>query len=252
MTSKTQPTHELFTESGFKKMLKKLLSILGLRLAGTTDARDHLLYKPYPSQATNFIYNLTFCDELGLFRSQARKDQDPLWSVLLADNLDKNAVRKIAEDQAHEGRVRVIAYNRLRAAGNVVPSKELFGVIVEAPFEQGLDVLAVFSEGGIRYINQSGKMAIFEGHGHPLEQPAKDLFHAAEPIVKMIGPWEKQRLAPPLVGNVRITFLVSDGLYFGEGPFGVMQKDQMAGPVLARAAKLLQLVVATGTSKANN
>jgi hypothetical protein len=43
-----------------------------------------------------------------------------------------------------------------------------------------------------------------------------------------------------------MTFLVSDGLYFGEGPFETLQKDALGGPVLAKAAQLLQLVVEMG------
>jgi hypothetical protein len=41
---------------------------------------------------------------------------------------------------------------------------------------------------------------------------------------------------------VRITFLVSDGLYFGEGPANIFFKDPMAGPVLNAATQLLQFI----------
>jgi len=43
-----------------------------------------------------------------------------------------------------------------------------------------------------------------------------------------------------------MTFLVSDGLYLGEGPFDALQKDPMGGPVLAKAAQLINLAVETG------
>jgi len=46
-----------------------------------------------------------------------------------------------------------------------------------------------------------------------------------------------------------MTFLVSDGLYFGEGPFNALQKDPLGGPVLAKAAQLLQLSVKTALGK---
>jgi hypothetical protein len=45
---------------------------------------------------------------------------------------------------------------------------------------------------------------------------------------------------------MRMTFLVSDGLYFGEGPLGTLQQDAMAGPVLGKATQLLQRVVELG------
>lgn len=226
-------------------MLKKILAILGISLAAAP-ATAAGLFKPYSESHVNFLYNLLFCDDIILFRSGDNPKGDPLWSTLLADHPDNAALRKIAEDQANEGRVRTLAYNRLRANGQKVPTKKLFGVIVEVPLQEGLDVLAAFSEGGVRYLNQSGKVLIFEGQGNPVEGLAKELLTVSLPVVNAIGPWEKQRLPPPQAGNVRITFLVSDGLYFGEGPFGALQNDPMAGPVLAKASQLLQRAVELG------
>lgn len=227
-------------------MLKNLLAAVGLSLAasGTTSATD--LYKPYAESHVNFLYNLLFCDDLDLFRNQGGEKGVGVWDTLLSEHPDEAALRRIARDETNEGRVRALAYNRLRAAGEPVPSKKLLGVIVEVPLQKGLDVLAAFSEGGVRYLNQSGKIVVFEGQGNPVEGLAKDLVSASQPIVNKIGPWDKQRLPPPKMGNVRITFLVSDGLYFGEGPFGVLQQDQLAGPVLSKATELLQRAVALG------
>jgi hypothetical protein len=200
------------------------------------------LHQPYAEPHLNFLYNLLFCDEPGLFRNP----NTGVWPVLLGESPDKPALQAIAADAANEGRVRVLAFNRLRAAGEQVPAKQLLGVIVEVPLQQGLDVLAAFSEGGVRYFNQSGKTAVFEGSGNPVEGLAKELLAASQTIVDRIGPWDKPRLPPPKAG-VRISFLVSDGLYFGEGPFEALQKDPMAGPVLAKAGQLLQRVVDIGT-----
>jgi hypothetical protein len=88
-------------------------------------------------------------------------------------------------------------------------------------------------------------MSIFEGSGNPVEKLAKELIASAQPVVDQIGPWEKKRLPQPAVGKVRITMLVSDGLYFGEGPFEVLGSDPLAGPVLNKATRLLQRVIET-------
>lgn len=228
-------------------MLKKLIAALGIGVAANGSASAAELYSPYAESHVNFLYNLLFCDDLSLFKAQGEQKNDALWTALLAEPPDKAALRSIADDQTNEGRVRALAYNRLRAAKDVVPSKKLLGVIVEVPLQQGLDVLAAFSEGGVRYLNQSGKVAIFEGKGNPVEELAKELVAVSQPVVNQIGPWDKQRLPPPKAGNVRMTFLVSDGLYFGEGPFGALQQDQMAGPILAKASQLLQKAVELGT-----
>ena len=43
-----------------------------------------------------------------------------------------------------------------------------------------------------------------------------------------------------------MTFLVSDGLYFGEGPMKIMERDPLAKPLLkAATALLLKLVEKT-------
>jgi hypothetical protein len=206
------------------------------------------MYKPYPQPQLNFLYNLLFCDDIALFKNESNIEGEGVWPTLLSDHANSDALRKIAEDDTNEGRVRAIAFNRLRAAGEPVRKKELLGVIIEVPLEQGLDVLAAFAEGGVRYINQSGKAAIFEGGGHPGASLARELIAVSQQLVNQIGPWEKNRLPPPKAGNVRMTFLVSDGLYFGEGPFDALQKDPLGGPVLAKAGQLLQLVVDTGLS----
>ncbi len=56
------------------------------------------------------------------------------------------------------------------------------------------------------------------------------------------------RRAPPEDDTIRLTFLVSDGLYFGEGPMTVMPHEPMAAPIIQRATELLQAVVATGAT----
>jgi hypothetical protein len=72
------------------------------------------------------------------------------------------------------------------------------------------------------------------------------LFSASQPVVNAIGPWKGVRRSPPQRGNIRLTFLASDGLYFGEGPMSVMQREAMAAPVIQKATELLQGVVASG------
>ena len=204
-------------------------------------------YKPYAEAHANFLYNLLFCDDIGLFKNDETVKAEGLWATLLADKSDLQAIRKIADDERNEGRVRALAFNRLRAAGQRVPDKKILGVIVEVPLEKGLDALAAFVEGGVRYLNQSGKVAIFEGSGNPVEGLAKELVAVSQSLVNQIGPWDKKRLPPPKQGKVRMTFLVSDGLYFGEGPFDAIQRDPLGGPVMAKATQLFQRVVALGT-----
>ena len=111
------------------------------------------------------------------------------------------------------------------------------------PQDHGLDVLAAFADGSARYLNQTSKIVIFEGRGHPAEALALALVAAAQPVVDRIGPWDQARLPPPGPGRVRLSFVVSDGLYFGEAPFDAFWNDALAGPVLRKATELLQQAV---------
>jgi hypothetical protein len=71
------------------------------------------------------------------------------------------------------------------------------------------------------------------------------LFEAASSVVARIGPWEQPRRPPPGKGTLRLTFLVSDGLYFGEGRRDVFERDALAGPVFREGTELLVKLVAT-------
>ena len=58
-------------------------------------------------------------------------------------------------------------------------------------------------------------MIIWETTDATSNELTNQLFAESEKIVKQIGPWDKPRRPHPAKGNARISFLVSDGLYFG-------------------------------------
>lgn len=196
--------------------------------------------KPYHNESTNLIYNLLFCDSIGLYRRSASQTNQYPWSILMADTSDVADLRKIIDDEKTESRMKILAYNLLREGGQNVNTKELHGVIVEVGIDAGLDVLASFRDGSARYINHTGKMVIWETSNNTSEALITQLFNASANIVKQIGPWDKPRRPHPSRGVVRITFLVSDGLYFGEGPIAALFNDALAGPALMSATKLMQ------------
>ena len=227
-----------------RHMLRKLFAAIGLVSAATVNAAPP--YAPYPSEEANAIYNLLFCDDPSSFLAKPDQQAASWQSVLASAPPDIASLGALATDRAQEGRIRYLAYQRLRQAGELVPKKELLGVVIEVPLEGGLDTLAAYSEGGVRYVNQSGKLAFIEGVPSFAPLVAR-LFAAAQPVVNAIGPWDKERRSPPARGNIRLTFLVSDGLYFGEGPLSAMQREKMAAPVIQAATELLLAVVAAGT-----
>jgi hypothetical protein len=205
------------------------------------------MHQPYSQPEANTIYNLLFCDDLALFKP-AKNETD--WQKLLfAKKPDAGALLALAEDEHTESRVRALAYRRLRALGQAVPARKLLGIVIEVPLDNGLDALAAYAEGRVRYINATGKISIFENVTAEMQTTVHLLLMASQQIVDRIGPWDKARLPPPAGDHVRLTFIVSDGLYFGEGPFAALSQDALAGPLMEQATRLLQQVVALTTNR---
>jgi len=222
-------------------VIRKLLSAIGLSVAAAS-ATANPPYAPYQDGAANDIYNLLFCDDPVAFKEKAGQEPVDWQRALFSEPASSSSLLAVSSDSTQEGRIRYLAFSKLRALGQPIPTKVLLGVIVEVPLANGLDVLAAFSEGGVRYINQTGKLAFFEGIKE-LQPLVQRLFAASQTIVTRIGPWDKPRRSPPKAGTIRLTFLVSDGLYFGEGPMATMQRDPMAAPVIQNATELLQTIV---------
>jgi hypothetical protein len=197
-------------------------------------------HSPYADAGVNKIYNMLFCDELSLFATASSKGEP--WETLVSQPPNTPRLQRLAQNEDAEARPRVLAYNRLRALNMPVERHKLFGVIVEAPQAQGLDTLAAFSDGGVRYINQIGSMSIIDPPS-PLAPLIERLFMASEALITKIGPHSGERQPPPRPGNVRLSFLVSDGLYYGEGPMESLRVDAMGGPVIEAATQLLIKVV---------
>lgn len=188
------------------------------------------------------MYNLLFCDDFATFKPATGELKGP-FITLFTEPPAVADLERLAGDSAQEGRIRYLAFSRLRMIGQAVRPKTLLGVIAEVPLPQGLDVLATYSEGGVRYLNHTGKIAVLEGIA-TLQPLVQQLFAASTVIVDRIGPWHKSRLPPPHgTGSVRLSFLVSDGLYFGQGPMSTMQRDATAGPIISAVTTLLKTVV---------
>ncbi|BAV05768.1 hypothetical protein SAMN05421788_10889 [Filimonas lacunae] len=200
---------------------------------------------PYNDETANIIYNLLFCDDFQLYKDCTEPPYTYPMDVLFAETPDIDALQQLVALPEADPRVQVLACNRLLAAGQPYEQKQLFAVIIEIGLENGLDTLASFYDGTARYINQTGKILVWENFE---DETANDitsaLFEHSAEVVNKIGPWDQPRKPQPAVGHARLTFLVSDGLYFGEAPASVFFNDQLAGPVLNSATQLLQYITA--------
>jgi hypothetical protein len=219
-------------------VLKKLLASVGLGVA-TATAAQLSTHAPYKDEATNRIYNLLFCDSLALYRANHEGSVSGPWQVLFADRPDPKALGQLAVDPNAEARIRLLAFNSLRGTGTTPKAKQLLGVVIEVGLPGGLDTLAAYRDGTARYINQTGKLVLWDARDPAIGGKISRLMASSEKVVAKLKPWGGNRRSPPTAGNIRLTFLASDGLYFGEGPAEALQQDPMGGPVIASGLDLL-------------
>jgi hypothetical protein len=206
-------------------------------------------YRPYRNPGINQFYNLLFCDDFSLF---ANGDVAGPLAAVLSDAPDRETLERIGNDLDLESRVRVLAFSRLRAMKVSVPRKRLLGAIIEWPQGDGLDVLAAFPDGRLRYINYSEKLAILETAPPDLVEIADELLRASQLIVNQHGPWDMPRLPPPTGDLIRMNFLVSDGLYFGQGSYSALMADRFAPPVIHATADLLRVLIGATFANSRN
>jgi hypothetical protein len=213
-------------------MLKRALALLGLGTAvAATAAPDPGLYEPM------------FCDRPELARPTVPDAAAP-WQRLLADPAaDARAVRALAEDAEADSRVRALAYGWLRARREPVPHGLLLGVVFEIEVAGGLDVLAVYADGRMRYLNHAGGAVLLDALPASLTPAWRAVMDAARAAALTTRPWQRAGSAPPGPGGARLAFVRSDGLHMRQGRFEDLQRDGAAGPLLLAGAQALAQVV---------
>ncbi len=203
-------------------------------------------HTPYQNPSLNGLYDMLFCDNMEPYQANnTAPDQQP-WATLFAENPNEAQLLSMAGDTAQESRVRLLAAHRLKGFSSAQPKPELLGVVVEVAMEEGLDVVAAYSDGSARYLNHSGSAIVWESPNTESNQLIENILRHSTTVVKQIGPWDGERMAPPSAGMVRLNFLVSGQLYFGQGPMDVFFSDPMAGPVLNATLQLMQFLTSVG------
>lgn len=213
-------------------MLKRLLGLLGLGGAmAVAAAPDPALYDPL------------FCDQPALYRPAPGTTPAPWQALLFDDHADAHAVRSLAADAHGDSRVRALAYGWLRAHRQPVPSGDLLGVVFEVEVNGGLDVLAAYADGRLRYLNHSGRVAVFDTLPATLGARWQALMAAARQASPAALGWQRTGRPLPGAGEVRITFVRSDGLHRLQGRFDAMQRDASTGPLLLAGAQAVAQIV---------
>lgn len=175
-----------------------------------------------------------------LFKSAARK--------VKGDDTGgaKEDLHLILETPSLESRVYLQAWHALRELREEPPAettREVKGMVIDVGLEMGLDTLAAYSDGSARYINQSGKVIIWDSSDPEIGRRIEELLEVAAEIVKHTGPHTGERYAPPSEGGVLLSILTFGGVHVGGGDLVPMSADALGGPALQRGAMLMAALI---------
>jgi hypothetical protein len=157
------------------------------------------------------------------------------------------SLQSVLEMPDLESRHYLQACHFLRELGVDAPTertKDLWGVVVEVGMQDGLDLVAGYTDHHARYYNYSGAGVVWERPDDALDTSIDDLLKSGEVVLQAIGPWKGLRPPAPPKGMARINLLAASGLHFGQGPLDSLAKDALGGPVIAAAFRLMQALTA--------
>lgn len=174
----------------------------------------------------------------------------------LANGDQDLAVREWAALEARAGfggvesRHLLQAWHFLRSVG-VQPDEsivgEVLGVVAEVSVDRSHDVLAVYADGSVRYLNHAGGATVLDECPPDVAAKVPAVLGAAQILSAQIGPWTEPELPSLPEGSTRFTLLTRGGHRFGQGPSEVIQADPLAVGLFAAATAVLVSVVALGT-----
>ncbi len=196
-------------------------------------------HRPYQDELADRLYNLLFCDDLEL----ARREPGPLsgpWRLLMGPPPRSSALQTIAAASNADSRARALAASLLRARGASIVRLCTLGVVVEVALPQGLESLAAYADGAVRYIDATGDAAVFDSGPDEARKLAREMVAHGETFAQRREAWLQPRLPPPRGGELRVSVLVTDGPRFVDGSFASLQTDSDVAAIVGRATRLLR------------
>jgi hypothetical protein len=209
-----------------------------------------VFFKPYNREDADTFYNQLFGDNYVLFQPRDNQPAEGRWKTLLTVRASAAALRKIAEDQASPAIQRIIAVGRLRGTEIISSPSEMLAVLVESGEEDGMDTLAVYADGTVKFISAEGKVSHLDGTRPITLKKIAELMSMAQQLTTRMEAWAQPRLSPPIKSMVRLTFIATDGYFFGQGEIRILAKDRSGGPIIRQASAIFADIM-SGEKKSN-
>jgi len=169
---------------------------------------------------------------------------------ILAARGDDDGARRVLESvalgESGETRFRLWAATALRSLGWTAPAKhrdELLGVVLEVPLNLGLDTLAAWTDGAVRYVNQGGSLILYDPPataGQDVLAPfVRELTAAAARLVPSTAVGVRDHRPPT---SLRVTLLTLDGPRILLSPPELDEQSPL-GRTLAAGGRLLTATI---------
>lgn len=206
--------------------------------------RGEPFFEPYGDPATDWRYNLVFCDIPLMFQGSAQTAAGKPWAPVFDPASEPDAILKVAQDQTIETPLRLLAYHRLRAQGVSALASDPLAMIIEMPQARGLDTLAIYAGGMVRYINQSRAGLDNSDPACRVGELALTLMSLAPDVLPYAShPVERREPPPHVMPQVRISALTSDGCHVLEGTEESLEANSSVRAVLRLAGVLVEAVL---------
>jgi hypothetical protein len=191
--------------------------------------------------ANDILYNSLFADDIKYYTEMS--DHPAISWINKNETITKRALMDIVNDDKAESRIKFLsAYYALKKSVKI-DEKIYFGTILEVPVNGKYDILAFYSDLTARYYNHGNNVIVYEGGKSDIDKIIDETNSVSKAVCRVIGPWEDKRLPRPTGDTTRFTYLMSDGLYFGQGPIDEMSKDEMGSAILGSGANLMSQLI---------
>lgn len=179
--------------------------------------------------------------------STPAKDNFAHYFALALDNVHKGKTEEAKKNLKYtltipnvETRVQLWAWKALRQLGEKTTANEALevrGVVIEVPMENGYDILAVYPDGQVRYINYTGKIAVWDAPDDRFKSSINNILESAKPFVNKTSASEKHKAVKS--GFVQISILTFGGIYQTEAKLEDINENSPLYPFLANGGQII-------------
>jgi hypothetical protein len=166
--------------------------------------------------------------------NQALKDGDKAGAI--------SQLKQVVGTQGLNTRIYLQAWHTLVSLGEL-PVETLRGytqgVVIENHMDQGLDIVAAYSDNTARYWNYTGTGIVWDARDPEIDKLVFELLKVGFEITKRIGIGLRDAPPVPEKGYLRIFIMAYDGSAVGEGRFEQLSKDPMGNTAINAGVNLM-------------